>query len=94
MERCPPAHKTRRRSPHPGRFLASNTPPDVPKDHHQSREFVGQRDLGAQPIGFIESKLDAVVSHRWMLTLAIGLAFVICDMDKVRLRCDKDSEKV
>ena len=68
----------------PSSFLSSDTPPDVPKDHHQPREFAGQGDLDALPIGFIESKPDAVLSHRWMLTLAMGLAFVICNMDKVR----------
>ena len=74
----------------PSHFLASDPPPDVPKDGHPPREFAEHEDLDALPVGFIESKPDAALSHRWVLTLAMGLAFVICNMDKVRSQGEEE----
>lgn len=41
------------------------------------------RDLDTLPVGFIER--GEVLPHRWILTAAMSLAFVLCNMDKVNM---------
>lgn len=40
-------------------------------------------ELDALPVGFIDT--GEVVPHRWILTVAMSLAFVLCNMDKVNM---------
>lgn len=46
-------------------------------------EMDTELDLEALPEEFIESDASKWLTHRWALTLAMGVAFVICNMDKV-----------
>ena len=42
-----------------------------------------EEDLEKLPEEFIESDQGTWLTHRWKLPLAMGLAFVICNLDKV-----------
>eukprot|EP00210_Caulerpa_lentillifera_P004567 g4357.t1 len=78
------SHQSRLRRPH-GVCRIRSSPPDS-KTTTPTESVVleaPERELESLPDGFIES--NEVLPHRWILTVAMSAAFVLCNMDKVNM---------